>query len=113
VLLAGGVQRGGPGEGGVDLFLAIGQVVVLGEVLEVRREVLDLDPNALTPRPARTRQNPPMFGESNSSTRFTVTSDICAPPRRSPWNPTPEDERRWRKSTLPSRGAGSARGRLQ
>ena len=42
VLLAAGVQRRGAGERGVDLFLSVGTVVVLGEVLEVRREILDL-----------------------------------------------------------------------
>src|SRR4051812_31025669 len=42
VVLAVGVQRGRPGERGVDLLLAVVRVVVLREVLEVRGEVLDL-----------------------------------------------------------------------
>ena len=36
------VQSRGAGEGRVDLLLPVRAVIVLGEVLEVRREVLDL-----------------------------------------------------------------------
>ena len=44
VVLAAGVERDPPREHGVDLLLLVVGVVVLGVVLEVRRQLDDLDP---------------------------------------------------------------------
>lgn len=63
--LAVGVQHRRARQRRGDLLLAVVRVVVLRDVLEVRREVLDL--HAVTPRLARARQNPPPFGDSNSA----------------------------------------------
>ena len=79
VALAARVQCRGAGEGRVDLLLPVRGVVVLGEVLEVRREVLDLHAERAHAESGASPQNPPPLGESNCSTLLTVMSDISVP----------------------------------
>lgn len=76
VRLTAGMQSCRSRQRGVDLFLPVRNMVVLGKCSKCGGKFSTWIPNEVTPKLARARQNPPRLGESNSSTRLTTTSDI-------------------------------------